>query len=201
MILDAFVYNQHFVAMMNIINLAKIQNVEGKFEKHHIIPRCWYKMNDLPINNSSENLVFLTHDQHITVHKLASMCCKDERLKRKMLYAHNILLHKGSRLYLKTGPVPSEIKNKISNTLKNYYKTPGAKEKTAETTKQGMKNVSYEKLAYWKGKTMSKETREHISQGQKLAKTQLAIQYREYKKNGGPLMWNDWMHQRTINND
>ena len=30
MILDVFEYNQHFVAMMNIINLAKIQNVEGK---------------------------------------------------------------------------------------------------------------------------------------------------------------------------
>lgn len=31
--MQCFKYNQHFVAMMNIINLAKIQNVDGIVNK------------------------------------------------------------------------------------------------------------------------------------------------------------------------
>ena len=78
MALKCFKYNQHFVAMMNIINLAKIQNVNGKFEKHHIVPRCWYKINNLPVDDSSDNLVNLTKEQHAKVHMLIPLCCDDK---------------------------------------------------------------------------------------------------------------------------
>lgn len=64
MILECFEYNQHFVAMMNIINHARLCNVEGKFEKHHIIPRCFYKNKGLEVDNSSSNLVNLTIEEH-----------------------------------------------------------------------------------------------------------------------------------------
>lgn len=75
MILDVFEYNQHFVAMMNIINKARIFNKEGKFEKHHIIPRCYFRKMKIPVDNSAENLVKLTTEEHRQVHKLASLCC------------------------------------------------------------------------------------------------------------------------------
>lgn len=78
MVMQCFKYNQHFVAMMNIINLAKIQNVNGKFEKHHIVPRCWYKINNMTVDNSSTNLVNLTKEQHAKVHKLIPLCCDDK---------------------------------------------------------------------------------------------------------------------------
>ena len=75
---EVFEYNQHFVAMMNIINFARITNKEGKFEKHHIVPRCWFKKHNLPVDNSENNLVKLTIEQHKKVHKLAAYCAKEE---------------------------------------------------------------------------------------------------------------------------
>lgn len=41
-ILEVFEYNQHFVAMMNIINSARLCNNKVG-HKHHIIPRSWFK--------------------------------------------------------------------------------------------------------------------------------------------------------------
>lgn len=40
MIDKVFEYNQHFVAMMNIINAARL-NTPKEGHKHHIIPKCW----------------------------------------------------------------------------------------------------------------------------------------------------------------
>lgn len=77
-ILKCFVYNQHFVAMMNIINYAKMTNKAGNFEKHHIIPRCYFKKHNLKVDNSESNIVKLTLEQHRKVHKLASLCANYE---------------------------------------------------------------------------------------------------------------------------
>lgn len=94
MILDCFEYNQHFVSMMNIINYARRTNLSGKFERHHIIPRSWYKFNKMEVDNSKSNLVPLTHEQHILVHKLSIYCIKTDIMKQKMISAYNILEHK-----------------------------------------------------------------------------------------------------------
>ena len=83
-------YNQHFVSMMNIINNARL-NPPIKGHKHHIIPRCWYKMNNLPVDNSDNNLVLLSVKDHIKVHKLLTLCVKDSRLRGKMNYAYSRL--------------------------------------------------------------------------------------------------------------
>ena len=90
MLLECFEYNQHFVAMMNIINYARLTNKEGKFEKHHIIPRCFYKTKGLEIDNSEYNLVKLTPEQHRKVHKLAALCAKDF-IKPKLKRANYIM--------------------------------------------------------------------------------------------------------------
>lgn len=85
-ILEVFTYNQHFVAMMNIINNARLcRNKTG--HKHHIIPRCWFKMMKLPVDNSKTNLVMLTPDEHLKVHQLAILCAKDDVMKSKMGFA------------------------------------------------------------------------------------------------------------------
>ena len=68
MITQVFEYNQHFVAMMNIINAARL-NPPSKGHKHHIIPRCWFKMNNLPVDNSKDNLVLLSYEDHVKAHK------------------------------------------------------------------------------------------------------------------------------------
>lgn len=86
MITKVFEYNQHFVAMMNIINLARL-NPPSKGHKHHIIPRCWFNKNNLPVDNSKDNLVLLSPEDHAKVHKLAYLCCKNE-IKSSLRFAY-----------------------------------------------------------------------------------------------------------------
>lgn len=90
MLLDVFEYNQHFVAMMNIINMARL-NPPKEGHKHHIIPKCWFKMNGLNVDNSKDNLVLLSYEDHIKVHKLAYMCALTSKFKGKMAYAYHRL--------------------------------------------------------------------------------------------------------------
>lgn len=86
MITQVFEYNQHFVAMMNIINSAKL-NPPSKGHNHHIIPRCWFKKNNLQVDNSKDNLVLLTPEDHAKVHKLAYLCSKNE-IKASLRFAY-----------------------------------------------------------------------------------------------------------------
>lgn len=89
-ILKVFEYNQHFVAMMNIINIARLNPPESG-HKHHIIPKCWFRKNNLTIDNNNDNLVLLTKEQHMKVHKLAAMCIIGSDMRSAMGYATHIL--------------------------------------------------------------------------------------------------------------
>lgn len=128
MITQVFEYNQHFVAMMNIINAARL-NPPTKGHKHHIIPRCWYKKNNLPVDNSKDNLVLLSEEDHIKVHRLSILCAANSQLKYRMALAvHRLLKGKkdGMVSYNMTGvnnpmygvPRSKEIRDKISATKK-----------------------------------------------------------------------------------
>lgn len=88
---DVFTYNQHFVAMMNVINAARLNPPESG-HKHHIIPKCWFKMNNLSIDNSKDNLVLLSYEDHVKVHKLAMLCAATPEMKSKMAFAVKRLL-------------------------------------------------------------------------------------------------------------
>ena len=50
--------------------------VKGLTEKHHIIQRAYYKQNNLPVNNSKNNLVILTHHDHCLAHYYLCLCTK-----------------------------------------------------------------------------------------------------------------------------
>lgn len=88
---QVFVYNQHFVAMMNIINSSRLNPPESG-HKHHIIPKCWFRMNNLPIDNSKDNFVLLSYEDHVKVHKLSMLCAATPELKSKMGFAVKCLL-------------------------------------------------------------------------------------------------------------
>ena len=89
-LMNCYNYNQYFVAMMNIINAARL-NPPAKGHKHHIIPKCCFKMNKLPVDNSKDNLVLLTYEDHLKIHKLAYMCASTAEFKGKMAYAYQRL--------------------------------------------------------------------------------------------------------------
>lgn len=86
MITDVFEYNQHFVAMMNVINAARL-NPPANGHKHHIIPRCWFVAHDKQVDNSVDNIVVLSHEDHCKVHKLAAHCIIGSDMKSKMGFA------------------------------------------------------------------------------------------------------------------
>ena len=98
-ILAVFEYNQYFVAMMNIVNSARLNPPESG-HKHHIIPRCWFKSHNIDIDNSNNNLVLLTYEDHCRVHKLMTLCAKDEDSRKRFIFAYTRVTN-GSVLGLK----------------------------------------------------------------------------------------------------
>lgn len=187
-ILEVFEYNQHFVAMMNIINIAKLNRLV-KGHRHHIIPRSWFKWKGIEIDNSKDNLVILSPEEHLKVHKLAALCAKESYLRGAMLAAIG-LLSNGER---PLGIHPTDdTKFKIKNSVHKWYKDN--REEHIQKTKEGMKKVPYEKLAYWKGKKLSPEAVAKAKVGIKAKVTEARNRYKEYKDSGGELMWNEWRH-------
>ena len=56
-----------------------VSNIEtkyspGKTQRHHIIPRWYYTNHDLPVDNSSDNLINLYFKDHILAHYYLSLC-------------------------------------------------------------------------------------------------------------------------------
>jgi hypothetical protein len=61
---------------------------EVDFEKHHIIPRSYFKINHLPIDNSKENLRNLTYKNHYLAHYYLTKCTEGTLKKEMLQYFH-----------------------------------------------------------------------------------------------------------------
>lgn len=62
------------------------KNLTTKKEKfthqiHHIVPVSYFKSNQLEIDNSSQNKVSLTHEEHLLAHYFLTKCCATQRLR------------------------------------------------------------------------------------------------------------------------
>ena len=42
---------------------------------HHIIPRCFYKDKNLPVDNTGKNLIYVTPEEHLWFHCCCVSCC------------------------------------------------------------------------------------------------------------------------------
>ena len=156
---EIFTYNQHFVAMMNVINAARLNPPESG-HKHHIIPRCWFTMNNLPIDNSKENLVLLTYEDHCKVHKLMYLCAKDDVMKSKLAFAVHRL--NGGTFSGLRHTDESKEKNRIAHLGKSnagYKLTDEQKKKISERSKG--------RTGYWKDKKLSDDTKMKLSESHK----------------------------------
>lgn len=126
-----FDYNQHFVAMMNIINTARLNPPESG-HKHHIVPKCWFKLHNMPIDNSDDNIILLTYEDHCRVHKLMTLCAKDEDLCKRFKFAYTRVTN-GSVLGLKH---TVESKAKMSYSARHRKTQPKGYHLSEERRKQ-----------------------------------------------------------------
>ena len=46
--------------------------------KHHIIPRSWFKLHNKDVDNGLSNLVTLTYRDHVLAHYYLCLCTEDE---------------------------------------------------------------------------------------------------------------------------
>ena len=151
-----FEYNQFFVMMMNIINKAKLFPPNNG-HKHHIIPKCWFKYYNKKIDNSKNNLVFLSKEDHIKVHILAAECIKGNEFVYKMKSSANLISNQPIFLELGGANHPTfgrhqtaDAKKRISSFMKEYRKahpiSDEAQKKSAQS-RTGKKRGKY-KLSY-----------------------------------------------------
>ena len=187
-ILEVFEYNQHFVAMMNIINKARL-NPPISGHKHHIIPRCWFKHNNIEVNNSEANLVLLTYEEHKLVHKFAVLCGKELWFINKMKCASNY--HFGISPW-KGCSATVETRNKISESKKGKKLniTNEDRERRTNQMKELNKNKDYFGCSNsFFGKQHTNESKELMS---KLKKG------KHWRIVNGKREWYDWFKKCKI---
>jgi hypothetical protein len=104
-----FINNKYKSWYDSIIQKAKVRNLFGYKERHHILPRC------LGGKDIKKNLVELTAREHFIVHMLLCKFTKGEA-KRSMLYAFKCMCYykKDGRNY----KINSRIAQKLRSELK-----------------------------------------------------------------------------------
>lgn len=68
--------------------------IKGETQRHHIIPKFYYTLKQLPINNLTENLVNLSYRDHVLAHYYLARCGKGEFKKRNCLAFINMTNYK-----------------------------------------------------------------------------------------------------------
>ncbi len=91
---DQFEDNNYLDLYCNIIKANNSTTKEKyKTQKHHIIPRCYFKYNSLDIDNSENNLVNLLYKDHILAHYYLCLCCCDSILSYKLFAGLSHLIY------------------------------------------------------------------------------------------------------------
>lgn len=170
------------------------KEIEGYFEKHHIIPKC------MGGSDEDENFVLFTPREHVIAHRLLWEAFPNN-YSLMWAYTRTVNSHKGiltsrevekAKLakaeYMRNRVISNETKDKIRKTLTGHTRTPESVEKgrlklvgqkRTEETKAKLRAARKELLdGGWthsedsrkkiseasKGRTMSQEAREKISQ-------------------------------------
>ena len=156
-----FINNKYKSWYDSIIQKAKVRNLSGYKEKHHILPRC------LSGKDNKENLVELTAREHFIVHMLLCKFTKGQA-RIKMLYAFNFMsvVRNKNRDY--------KINSKIAQKLRLEFFS----NKPKHTSESKLK-MSRSRL----GMKLSKETRKKVGLAQIGNKKALGLKHSEETKN------------------
>ena len=86
--LDGFVDNEYLDKYVQLVERNKTTASKRCLtNRHHIIPRAWFSLNDKPVDNNPTNLVTLSYREHNLAHYYLCLCTKG-----KLLYANELAL-------------------------------------------------------------------------------------------------------------
>ena len=156
-----FINNKYKSWYDYIIQKAKVRNLSGYREKHHILPRC------LGGKDTKTNLVKLTAREHFIVHMLLCKFTKGQA-RIKMLYAFNFMsvVRNKNRDY--------KINSKIAQKLRLEFFSNKPKHTSESKLKMSKSRI---------GMKLSKETRKKVGLAQIGNKKALGLKHSEETKN------------------
>jgi hypothetical protein len=109
-----------YVALVEV-NTATEPKAEQTFwssiQKHHIIPRCYYEHVGLPVNNSQDNLVSLTVNDHANAHYYLIKASATGFMRSNMAAALNLIKHYGAELSNEAAEFVSETSSERMKAL------------------------------------------------------------------------------------
>lgn len=85
---NEFLDNEYLDKYVNLITSNKFTKKEVyKTQRHHIIPRCYYRNNNLIVNNEPDNLVNLLFKDHVLAHCYIVLAAKESKFKYQNMAA------------------------------------------------------------------------------------------------------------------
>lgn len=71
--------NEFLDKYIDLINTKSVEVKQvGMHNRHHIVPRFYFRKNNLPIDNSTENIANLTFKDHILAHYYLALCSTEK---------------------------------------------------------------------------------------------------------------------------
>lgn len=124
--LDYFVDNDYLQQYARLVERHARTLIRGTTNKHHIIPKCWFKLKNIPVNNDLNNLVNLPYREHILAHYYLCLCTEDpfkygNQLGLVCLLNGKVLKPTDKRL-LENLPLYNNIYEDYVRKLKSNYK-------------------------------------------------------------------------------
>ena len=105
------------------------QTFWSSIQKHHIIPRCYYEYVGLPVDNSQDNLVKLTVNDHANAHYYLIKASATGFMRSNIAAALNLIKHYGAELSNEATDIVSKISSErlkafCKSGLKHTFKVP-----------------------------------------------------------------------------
>lgn len=150
----------YFQKVLDILNSEQISK-NNYYEIHHIIPKFYFKMKNLPVDNSKENLIKLTGSNHFLTHYYCFKASLPE-FKERFAYACNRMSSQLKKdfdesILNETANCFEEIKKEISESKKGTKLSLETRKKISKATKGKTK----------KGHSLDTQTKEKISAAHK----------------------------------
>lgn len=124
--------NEYFPKILEILNKDEPNEC---FEKHHIIPKIYFKKNNLKVDNSKNNIKKLTPVDHFLIHYYYSKAALPEYLLN-LCFSVNRMKKQSEKDYIEDSKLYEENKKTLSNLRKGSKHSPEVLKKISESVKK-----------------------------------------------------------------